>query len=119
MKRNYMYKMYKSYGQIFNFISYYIIYVGLIFFFLNRFLYSNLPNLGRLQICGPKGNGFFHFISSMVTKLTDDMIAFLLILFFSSHLQPFRTHCKSLGFQSPYPWDKLSYIKERKNKKVS
>ena len=102
-----MYKMHKSYGQICNFMSYYIIYVGHIFL-KNRFLPSNLPNLGGLQICGHRGNGFFHFISSIVTKQRKGL-HFFSFLFFSSLLQP---------FQSPCPWVKLSYIQERKNKEV-
>ena len=83
----------------------------------NPFLPSNLPNLGGLQICGPRGNGFFYFISSIVNKQRKGL-HFFSFLFFSSLLKHFQTHCKSLGFQSPYPWVKLSYIKERKNKEV-
>ena len=47
--------------------SYHIMLCMWILLFKNHSLASVPPNLGRLQICGPKRNDFFLFISSMVT----------------------------------------------------
>ena len=52
---------------------------------------KNLPNIGRLQICELRKNGFFHFIPSMITKQRKEL-HFFSFLFFSSLLQPFQTY---------------------------
>ena len=74
--------MYKGYGQICNFMLYYVIYVGS--FFLNHYIPSNLPKLGGLQICEPKGNGFCPFVFFHGNQNEEKTAILIISLFFLS-----------------------------------
>ena len=92
----YSYKC-KRYMKIMNkyVILYHIILCTWILLFKNHSPPLITPNLSRLQICEFKRNGFFLFITFMVSIQRKELRIFSFI-FFSSFLPPFKTECKFL-----------------------
>ena len=58
--------------------------VHIFFFFLNHFIPSNIPKLGGLQICEPKGNGFCLFVFIHGNQTEEKTTILIISLFFLS-----------------------------------